>query len=63
MNTILNHMSSAPWRYTIGTTGRNIRVEGRTFQVYAWDLKQAIRETRKVVSMAWSLRLVKKERD
>lgn len=63
MITILNSRSAAPWRYTIGTTGRNIRVEGRTFQVYARDLKQAIRETRKIVSTTWSLRLVKKERD
>lgn len=61
-NMILNSHSSAPCLYTIGTNGRGLNCNGRTYQIYAWDLRQAIRETRKVVSPAWSLRLVKKER-
>lgn len=59
---ILNSTSAAPWLYTIGTTGRALGISGPTHQVYAWDVRQAIRETRKVVSPAWSLRLIKKER-
>ena len=59
----LNETTKAPWIFTIGTTGRNIGIDGRTYRVHAWDLRQAIRETRKVVSNAWSLRLVRKERE
>lgn len=63
MNTNLNDRSTAPWIFVIGTVGRNIGIDGRTFRVHAWDLKQAIREVRKVVSKAWTLRLVRKERE
>lgn len=52
----LNPHSTAPWIFTLGTTGR-------TYLVHSWDLRQAVRETRKVVSKAWSLRLVSRERE
>jgi len=60
--TILNGNSTAPWLYTIGTTGRVFGIDGYSYQVIAWDLRQAIRETRKIVSRQWALRFVKKER-
>lgn len=63
MNAMLNKTSNAPWVYTLGTVGRGIRVGGSYYTVRAWDLRQAIRETRKVVSPAWSLYLVRRERD
>ena len=59
----LNPHSTAPWIFTLGTTGRGIGTTGRTYRVHAWDLRQAVRETRKVVSKAWSLRLVSRERE
>lgn len=59
----LNQRSNSPFTWTICTIGRGLGVYGRTVQVRAWDIKQAIRETRKVVSRAWSLRLVSRERD
>lgn len=62
MTAMLNNRSNAPWIYTLGTVGRGIRIDGRFYTVRAWDLKQAIREVRKVVSRAWSLRLIRSER-
>lgn len=63
MNATINNRSNSPWVYTLSTVGRGLRVNGRTYTVRAWDLRQAIREARKLVSRAWSLRLVRRERD
>ena len=63
MNAMINNRSNAPYVYTLGTVGRGIRIDGSYYTIRAWDLKQAIREARKVVSRAWTLRLVRKERD
>ena len=58
----LNQRSTAPWLFVIGTHSRSLGIDGRRFAVTAWDLRQAIRETRKVVSPAWGLHLLGKER-
>ena len=63
MNAMINNRSNSPWIYILGTVGRNIRIDGSFYTVRAWDLRQAIREARKIVSRAWSLRLVRIEHD
>ena len=62
MNTrIINPHSAAPYRFTFRPVGAFI--EGHQVMAYGWDLKDAIRTTRKVVHKAFRLRLISKKRE
>jgi hypothetical protein len=63
MNAMINNRCNSPWVYTLGTVGRGIRIDGSCYTVRAWNLRQALRETRKYVSRAWSFRLIRREHE
>jgi hypothetical protein len=56
MTTIKITDPGAPWRFFIATRSRRFDVEGPRFEVEAYDLKDAIRKVRVIVSPVWILR-------